>query len=592
MTETWNVGNPKLTNQLAADVPDIEENFDYIMACHGYWVDSSESDQGSSGSGNSIKDLVDSIGSTKKATLFLKHHAADGNTTTYTLNTSETITSNISLYAMNGAQIAIASGVTLTINGPFHAGTHQVFSCTGTGTVVFGNGAVEKVLPQWFGATADGSTDDTTAIQKAADAVCNAGVNLYFPTGKYKITSSIAFDNSPTVTSIHIHGAGATQVEILNNASDGAFVFNTTSYWTLLHIHDFSITNETDTGAGSYPYMLWCEKGSFQTHIHDMILKGEDYTGGGIYIEDNEFIKINNVYMRKFDAGAGIAFLPTSGDRGNISIDTVQVAESLYGFQFLAGGGAGYWIHCVNLYNFKTVDTTHGVYNAASNLKISNLDIRGCHFEHTDETAGQSITLDLGMVTQCVTIENNFFSRGLIAIDIDNFYNVNIKNNYVFGPMGTFVNVGTHANNRGLIIGHQYYDTSGGAITTKVSDTTSTICFEYYEDSDVYSRRYYDLALINSPIMTLTADNATPSVQRGNVWKTANTVATTITNFTNGIEGQIITVLIQDANTTIDFTGTNLKGNVGVDWSPTTDDHMTCVYDGTDWYCRISDNTA
>ena len=39
MTETWNAGNPQLTNQVANDVPDIEENFDYLMACNGYWVD-------------------------------------------------------------------------------------------------------------------------------------------------------------------------------------------------------------------------------------------------------------------------------------------------------------------------------------------------------------------------------------------------------------------------------------------------------------------------------------------------------------------------------------------------------------------------
>jgi len=83
-----------------------------------------------------------------------------------------------------------------------------------------------------------------------------------------------------------------------------------------------------------------------------------------------------------------------------------------------------------------------------------------------------------------------------------------------------------------------------------------------------------------------------PSIANGRVFKTANTGSKTISDFTNGVAGQVITVLIQDTNTTIDFTGTNLKGNGGADWSPTTGDHMTCVYDGTNWYCEISDNTA
>ena len=89
--------------------------------------------------------------------------------------------------------------------------------------------------------------------------------------------------------------------------------------------------------------------------------------------------------------------------------------------------------------------------------------------------------------------------------------------------------------------------------------------------------------------------DTTPSVrttERYGLFKTANTGATTISDFDDGQVGQVIYVIIDDANTTIDFTSSGLKGNAGVDWSPTTGDHMTCVYDGTDWYCDVSDNTA
>ena len=93
-------------------------------------------------------------------------------------------------------------------------------------------------------------------------------------------------------------------------------------------------------------------------------------------------------------------------------------------------------------------------------------------------------------------------------------------------------------------------------------------------------------------IQTFAAGDATPSVLGHNLWKTGNSAATSITDFDNGRVGQVIRVIIKDVNTTIDFTGSGLKGNAGVDWSPTTNDHMTCVYDGTDWFCDISDNTA
>lgn len=94
------------------------------------------------------------------------------------------------------------------------------------------------------------------------------------------------------------------------------------------------------------------------------------------------------------------------------------------------------------------------------------------------------------------------------------------------------------------------------------------------------------------PFRTFTANDATPSVKGGTSFKTANTVATTITTFHDGYDGQQMMVVIGDVNTTIDFTGTTLKGNTGADWTPTTNDHLICVYDGTNWYCRISDNTA
>lgn len=92
---------------------------------------------------------------------------------------------------------------------------------------------------------------------------------------------------------------------------------------------------------------------------------------------------------------------------------------------------------------------------------------------------------------------------------------------------------------------------------------------------------------IGGQVATFTANDTTPSVADGSdVYKTNNTSAT-ITTFDNGYAGQTIRVIFNDSNTTVDFTGTNLKGNDGVDWSPDTGDAMICFYDGTNWYCSI-----
>lgn len=81
------------------------------------------------------------------------------------------IPANVSLKAERGAVLAVATGKTLTINGPLEAGPYQIFSCTGTGQVVFGPGAVKEAYGEWWGAKGDGATDDTAAFTAAMKAL-------------------------------------------------------------------------------------------------------------------------------------------------------------------------------------------------------------------------------------------------------------------------------------------------------------------------------------------------------------------------------------------------------------------------------------
>lgn len=92
--------------------------------------------------------------------------------------------------------------------------------------------------------------------------------------------------------------------------------------------------------------------------------------------------------------------------------------------------------------------------------------------------------------------------------------------------------------------------------------------------------------------LTFTSGDTTPSVKGRRFFRTNNGSATTITFFDDGVSGQEIVIQILDANTTIDFTGTNLLGNAGADWSPANGDWMTCVFDGSKWYCDVVDVTA
>lgn len=95
---------------------------------------------------------------------------------------------------------SIANSTQFTINGPFSAGGYQVF--TGSGRVLFGNGIVDKTIPQWFGTnTTPGVTDMTTAFQKAIDSLPANGGLVYVANGTYLLTT-IEFPVQPKTVNL------------------------------------------------------------------------------------------------------------------------------------------------------------------------------------------------------------------------------------------------------------------------------------------------------------------------------------------------------------------------------------------------------
>ena len=111
----------------------------------------------------------------------------------------------------------------------------------------------------------------------------------------------------------------------------------------------------------------------------------------------------------------------------------------------------------------------------------------------------------------------------------------------------------------------------------------------------------YSAATVGSdyvgPIETPTAfgfNDETPSVANHFNFVTANAATpSTITQFDGMTAGQLFTVSIGDASTTIDFTQANLIGNNEVSYSSTNGDFLICYsVDGTVAKCIISDPTA
>ena len=99
----------------------------------------------------------------------------------------------------------------------------------------------------------------------------------------------------------------------------------------------------------------------------------------------------------------------------------------------------------------------------------------------------------------------------------------------------------------------------------------------------------------NTPVdgvTTFSANNATPSVLNSpsNFFNTANSVATTITNFLNGYTGQVIYVLANDTNTTVQH-NVNITLQGGVNFVMGNGAILTLRKDPTVWR-EVSRRTA
>jgi len=474
----------------------------------------------------------------------------------------------------NGTDITIDYTPTylLTINGNIKAGLWQIFDGDGW---VTGNPKIEAIYPQWFGAKGDGS-DDGSALQKAFDLATEQ--NQVVLTKLFHTTQTLYIKRYFT-----IKGLGRT-TGIKNDATDGShcLILEYTSDDGVIRevcISDISILGNSSSGIGVYiknPARIVFER-----------VRVANHGGKGIYCERtggyNFLISFYDCWFSNngdwgvdIDNGNAVNFYNCSwqGNVGELRFDGqyINVFGGYIGGTKATSGGAveiagasgspGQSVGGLYGVGFENNGSADAHIFIGSINTVRSFEIKGCYFNNPGGKSGDVSCIKINYFKQ-LTIENCYFYKS-------GTYSGTVKGIEIVSGSG-------YANN-GLFIKHIDYV----EVDTDISNPNG-IKYISVDFNDFKGVRFYN------EIITFTNGDTTPSVAGSNIFKEANTSATSITTFDNGVAGQKITVIFTsddgtgNSNTTI-VHGSGIYLKSGANVTPKTNTTMSFVYDGTNWY--------
>lgn len=232
----------------------------------------------------------------------------------------------------------------------------------------------------------------------------------------------------------------------------------------------------------------------------------------------------------------------------------------------------------------RIVNSTNAIINDNS---IDSPTNNGINVSYTTVTTGHNLAVANNLIKDTGASGINFPLLDEAYVS-GNF----IENAGVFGIAANAVTNTLFEGNRVRNSGNIGFRCNGTDSTVTLSSNTvsggSSDDFNLSAPCLVLPGNYGEFTGAYSPFRTLTQNSSTPSVESAISVRIANSVATTITDFAEGYEGQTFTAFFANNNTVIDFTQSTLMGNGQASWSATLNDSMSCTLRDGVWYCLIS----
>jgi parallel beta-helix repeat protein len=304
------------------------------------------------------------------------------------------------------------------------------------------------------------------------------------------------------------------------------------------------VLNNYIQGAPYQGIQLYAPTASDAGEDESFVISGNIIVGGGgagIYLLNAQHTQVSNNILQ--DNVRGIYALGHAHDL-NISDNTIWDSRSgdsrtmLYGIWLAPGSGGSFAINHVLIANNRvTAARDFGIQVSAgptSSESVSHIQVVG------------------NVVRDTVPATGGAFGDGIHIAGPGVATNVVVRGNVALGSARSDLRIGNVAAGSSVIV---------------------------EPDSNIYVSSFN---LGYASVNTLTVNSATPSVQYLALWREANTSSTTITNLTDGRDGQTIRIYFTSTNTTIQH-GSNISLGSGANFTGQVGDILELQRVGSTW---------
>lgn len=250
------------------------------------------------------------------------------------IGTNTTIPPNVKLRFFKGGQLNKTASCTVTINGSIEAEPDEIFNGFDAGDVVFNDGYVREVYPQWWGFSEAATLADNTTAMNCA--IRSQAKKIFIPEGTYSM-NEITLDRSVDIecgksrAAVLYFPSGITSPVTINDAvvklknlemqyidtnAIGITISGTSSGYSLDTLY---LNHPAGASSGSYGVFINASEEVMRGEIKDCtiirpyygVYAHGAYANSRVFIEDN--IMEDNTYC-VYDAGSSTNWI-VNGNR-------------------------------------------------------------------------------------------------------------------------------------------------------------------------------------------------------------------------------------------------------------------------------------